>query len=179
MNNVNSSKNRIFLLTGFMASGKSYLGKKAADLFGINFVDADAYIEQNENNSIPKIFEEKGEEYFRSIETKYFCNLIEAADNKRIIIASGGGFPLKEKNQSMMKKCISIFINTDFKVILARLNADEKENRPLLKKSDTNIIKKLYEERLNVYKSTADYIVNNENEFMTLINTLLKAAENE
>ena len=178
MNNVNSSKNRFLLLTGFMCSGKTYLGKLAAQTFGLTFVDADACIEKCELKSIPEIFLEKGEEYFRNIETKYFKDIIKTP-GKGLIIASGGGFPNKEENRLLMKKGISIFVNTDIELILDRLNSEEKQKRPLLKNIDNKEIKKLYEKRLTLYKSTADYIVNNETELMALIKSLIKADENE
>ncbi len=178
MNKVNSYKNRIFLLTGFMGSGKSFLGRKAADKFGCDFVDLDELIEEQESCSIAEIFKEKGEEYFREIETKYFSHII-GCENKLIIIAGGGGFPLKKENQQLMKKVATIFVDTEFNIILSRLNSGEKRNRPLLKNKDEKEIKNLYEKRLNVYKSTADYVVTNETELITLINSLIKANYNE
>ena len=173
MINVNSSKNRIFLLTGFMASGKSFLGRKAADKINCNFVDLDKEIEAQESCSISEIFKEKGEEYFRKIETYCFSNLIKNC-NKKLIIAAGGGFPLKDENQILMKKVCVIFIDTEFGIILSRLNNEEKRNRPLLTNKNEDEIKNLYEKRLNVYKSTSDYVVSTETELINLINSLIK-----
>ena len=100
MNKVNSFKNRIFLLTGFMASGKTYLGRKAADKLDFDFVDLDEEIEKQESCSIHDIFKEKGEDYFRALETKVFSNLIYSRETLSII-AAGGGFPLKKENQQL------------------------------------------------------------------------------
>ena len=174
MNKVNSYKNRIFLLTGFMSCGKSFLGRKAADKLGCDFVDLDKLIEERESCSISEIFKKKGEEYFREIETKYFSSLIKSREDL-IIIAAGGGFPLKNENQQLIKKVTVIFVDTEFDIILSRLNNEEKRNRPLLKNKDENEIKKLYEKRFNVYKSTSDYVIKNETELITLINSLIKA----
>ena len=174
MNKVNSYKNRIFLLTGFMASGKSFLGKKTADKIGCGFVDLDELIEGRESCSIAEIFKKKGEEYFREMETKYFSCLIDSKDDL-FIIAAGGGFPLNEENRQLMKKVTAIFIDTEFDIIFSRLNNEEKSSRPLLKNKDESEIKKLYEKRINVYKSTADYVVASETELIALINTLIKA----
>ena len=174
MNKVNSYKNRIFLLTGFMCSGKSFLGRKAANNLDCDFVDLDEQIETQESCSVTEIFKVKGEEYFRNIETLCFAKLVKNC-SKTLIIAAGGGFPLKEENQILMKKVIAIFVNTEFDIILSRLNSGEKRNRPLLKNKDENEIKILYETRLNVYKSTVDYMVTNETELITLINSLIKA----
>ena len=108
MNKVNSYKNRIFLLTGFMACGKSFWGRKAADKLGCDFVDLDKLIEERESCSISEIFKKKGEEYFREIETKYFSSLIKSREDL-IIIAAGGGFPLKNENQQLIKKVTVLF----------------------------------------------------------------------
>ena len=160
MINVNSSKNRIFLLIGFMASGKSFIGRKAAKEINCDFVDLDEEIEAQESCSISEIFKEKGEEYFRNIETYYFSNLIKNCKN-RLIIAAGGGFPLKEENRLLMKKTSVIFIDTDFDSILLRLNSEERAKRPLLAVLDRDGMKKLYKERYKIYKNTADSVAQN------------------
>ena len=86
MNKVNSSKNRFLLLTGFMASGKTYLGRKAAKNLECSFIDLDDYIENKESKSISRIFEEKGEEYFREKESVCFFYLIQNLKNMTIIL---------------------------------------------------------------------------------------------
>ena len=56
-------------LCGFMGCGKSTVGKVAAGLLGVQFVDLDEHIEQQEKMTIPVIFSKKGEQYFRDCET--------------------------------------------------------------------------------------------------------------
>ena len=160
MINVNSSKNRIFLLIGFMASGKSFIGRKAADEINCDFVDLDEEIEAQESCSISEIFKEKGEDYFRNIETYCFSNLIKNCKNT-LIIAAGGGFPLKEENRKLMKKTYVIFIDTNFDSILLRLNREERAKRPLLAVLDSEEIKNLYKERYKIYINTADFVAKN------------------
>ena len=65
---MKSKKNLVFL--GMMGSGKSSIGSLVAKKFKLNFVDVDKEIEKNLNTTIRKIFEKKGEEYFRKIEEK-------------------------------------------------------------------------------------------------------------
>jgi shikimate kinase len=175
MINVNSTKNRIFLLIGFMASGKSFIGRKAADEINCDFFDLDEQIEVHESCSVSEIFKEKGEKYFRNIETDCFSDLLTNCKNTTII-GAGGGFPLKKENQKLMNEVSVVFINADFEIILSRLNNSGKASRPLLKNKNDAEIKKLYEKRLSVYKSTADYIVETENELITIIHKLVKAA---
>ena len=59
-----------FVLIGYMGVGKSTLGKLLANSFNFEFIDLDSYIEQKENLSIPEIFKDKGEIYFRKIESQ-------------------------------------------------------------------------------------------------------------
>lgn len=168
MNKVNSYKNRIFLLIGFMASGKSFLGRKVADKLKCDFVDLDEYLERVESCSIKDIILNKGEAYFRELETKHFEILINQS-KKILIIASGGGLPLKEENRNLMKKVSVIYIDTDFDCILSRLNREEIAKRPLLKDLDSDGIKKLYKERVKIYEEVADYKAQNYNEVLELI----------
>ena len=169
MNKVNSTKSRIFLLIGFMAAGKSFIGKKVAKELDCEYIDLDYFIEFNESASIKDIFTEKGEEYFRKVETEYFEKII-ALNNYKLILSAGGGFPLKKENRILMKKVTTIFINTDLDTILTRLHSEEKTKRPLIANLDKEGIKKLYDERLVVYKAVADFTANSYNQvhdFMT------------
>ena len=168
MNKVNSYKNRIFLLIGFMASGKSFIGRNAADKLKCDFVDLDEYLERVESCSIKDIILNKGEAYFRELETKHFEYLINQA-NKTLIIASGGGLPLKKENRNLMKKVCVVYIDTDFDCILSRLSRDEIAKRPLLKDLDSDGIKKLYKERIDIYEEVADYKAQNYNEVLEFI----------
>ena len=69
-------KNRNIILIGYMGSGKSTVGKKAAKALEYDFLDTDALVEEEEGMSISKLFEEKGEPYFREKETETIQRLI-------------------------------------------------------------------------------------------------------
>ena len=73
---------------GHMGSGKSLIGKIIAKQLGFQHLDSDLEIIKLTNKSINQIFEEKGEEYFRSVETKILLSLIE---KENVIISLGGG----------------------------------------------------------------------------------------
>ncbi len=75
-------------LCGFMASGKSTLGKALADKLGWDFRDLDTVIEQKEGMSITEIFKEKGEDYFREKECEYLLSLTREFKGA---VALGGG----------------------------------------------------------------------------------------
>jgi shikimate kinase len=66
----------LIYIIGFMGSGKTTAGKKLASLLGWSFIDLDKKIEEFEGKSIPEIFSENGEEYFRVIESRLLKTLI-------------------------------------------------------------------------------------------------------
>ena len=89
------------------------------------------------------------------------------------IIAVGGGFPLKNENQLLLRKYTVIFIDIDFNMILSRLTPDEKAKRPLLTNLEPDEIKKLYKKRLNIYKNTSNYVAQDINEVFRIIQSRL------
>ena len=62
------------ILTGYMGCGKTEIGSRISQKLGMKFIDLDEYIEKREGSSITKIFEKKGDIYFRKIESKYFTS---------------------------------------------------------------------------------------------------------
>lgn len=168
MNNVNTTKNRFFVLIGFMAAGKTFLGREVAKFFKCDFVDLDSYIEEKELKSICEIFKQYGEDYFRKLETDLFIELIKA-ETDLLIVSVGGGFPLKKENQIILKDVTTVFIDTDFKVIENRLNEQEKAKRPLLKSLSNLEIKQLYEKRRKIYYNLADFNIQNYKQLINLI----------
>lgn len=94
-------KDKRIYLTGFMTSGKSTLGPILANVLGLEFFDLDREIEKQENLSVVQIFEQKGESYFREIETSLLKKLSLKND---IIISLGGGTIIHNDNFETMKK---------------------------------------------------------------------------
>ena len=85
---MKSKENIVFL--GMMGSGKSSIGSLVAKKLKLNFVDIDREIETQTKMSIKKIFEDKGENYFRKIEEKITLKALRK--NKNIISIGGGAF---------------------------------------------------------------------------------------
>ena len=79
------------VLIGFMGAGKSTIAGTLSEMYGLEVVEMDQLISERENMSIPMIFETRGEEYFRNLETEL---LIELQDRKNVVISCGGGVPL-------------------------------------------------------------------------------------
>ena len=144
---VLASKENI-VLTGMPGSGKSTVGKLLG-VEGVEFIDTDAAIEQRCGCAIKELIETKGEQYFRDLESEVIADVSSSCC---WIISTGGGAVLREENIRSLKRNGKIFfINAS----LSRLRATS--DRPL---SDTEEkLAALYNQRLNIYQSTADVIV--------------------
>ena len=146
---IYASKENI-VLTGMPGSGKSTVGK-LLELEGFSFVDTDEEIEKRCGCSICDLIKEKGDPYFRDLETEV---IREVSSNSCRIISTGGGAILREENVRYLKRNGKLFfLNAD----LSRLQATD--SRPL---SDTGEkLKRLYTERMHIYQNTADITVPN------------------
>ena len=117
------------VLTGFMASGKTTIGKELAAITGRRLVDTDLMIEQEMGMSINEIFANFGEEYFRDLET-IACHA--AAEEDGVIVSTGGGAVMREINREVLKKSGVIFnLEMNEELIKARIS-DNKDSRPLM-----------------------------------------------
>lgn len=136
------------VLTGFMASGKSTIGRCIAKKMNMQFIDTDEYIEAQEKMTINDIFSLKGEEYFRELEGKCAAELSKIQDT---VIATGGGFVLNGNNIELLRKNgIIVNLKTNPKVIKQRLDG-ARGTRPLLQNSELEEILTRFEKRKPYY----------------------------
>lgn len=145
------------ILIGFMGVGKGSVAREVIKLSDYISIDTDDLIESMENKTVKKIFEDSGEEYFRSLEKKVSRWLEKSVKNT--LISTGGGF-YKQKNLKDIG--IVVFLDSPFEKILQRINSHPNavkklKKRPLL--SDLEKAKKLYEERLPQYKAVSDIVI--------------------
>lgn len=149
------------ILIGFMGSGKSTFGKWIAKHKDMEFIDTDDYIESKENMSINEIFETKGEEYFRELETSVVKELQAKLTN--CVISVGGGLVVKPENQKLLANMGKVvYLETPKCELIKRLSSSN--NRPLLK--DVNLsdrIDELMEKREEIYKKAATVKVDTAN----------------
>ncbi len=114
-------------LTGFMASGKSTIGKLVSESLERSFIDLDAVIEEKEQRSIKEIFSEEGEEYFRMKERE--C-LLDVSKNFVGVVALGGGSLQDQRVIDHLKLFgLLVFIKTPLEVIVDRIM--KNTNRPM------------------------------------------------
>ena len=135
-------------LAGDLGSGKSTVGK-LLNLKGYQFIDTDTEIEKKCGCTIKQLIETKGEKYFRDIETEV---IEQVSIESHQIISTGGGAILKEENVKSLKRNGKLFF-IDAK--LSRLTATS--DRPL--SNTKRKLENLYNERIEIYKKTADIIV--------------------
>jgi shikimate kinase len=151
-------KNNNIILIGFMGVGKGSIAREIVKNSSFIAMDTDDLIESMENKKIKTIFEENGEQYFRSLE-KNISKWLEKSV-KNTLISTGGGF-YKVKN--LKKIGTVVFLDSTFEKILKRIqdhpNAKAKlKKRPLLR--DLKTAKALYKQRRPEYLQLADIVIN-------------------
>ncbi len=164
------------VLIGMPGCGKTTIGELVGKHLNREYIDTDEIIEKNAEATIPDIFKNHGEPYFRELESKA-AQL--AATYKNKVIATGGGMILKESNMKVLKENgIIIFIDRPLEHLFSDI---DEESRPLLKDNRSHLYK-LYEERYPLYMAFADYhILNNQtiDEVVLEIETFLDRSENK
>ncbi len=121
------------ILTGFMGTGKSTVGRLLAEKIGYRFVDTDALIEQQTGITISEIFATQGESTFRQLETRLVKTL---AEEKGLVIATGGGLVLDPDNVTALSRTGRFFcLTASAEEILQRVTR-QGDTRPLLQEEN-------------------------------------------
>ena len=138
-------ENLIFL--GMMGSGKSSIGLLIAKKLKLGFIDVDKEIEKESGLPISKIFEKKGEDYFRKFEEE--ITLKKLKFNSVVISLGGGAFVNKNIRKEVLKSHISFWLNWNKEILLNRIKNSKK--RPLAFNSTENELIDLIKKRSNIY----------------------------
>lgn len=140
-------------LIGFMGSGKTTIGKILAKYLDMKFIDIDKMISAREKKSIPEIFEEKGEQYFRKLEREI---VLEESLNNNIVIATGGGVIIDNENIKNLKETsFIVYLDCTIECIYERVK--NSKNRPLLNVENMfETIQELHKKRELLYKISCD-----------------------
>ncbi|MCR8641852.1 shikimate kinase [Paenibacillus sp. N1-5-1-14] len=135
------------LLIGFMGTGKSTVGLKLAEQLGWTFVDTDQEIVKQAGRTIPQIFAEDGEGYFRELESEVICQVLSGTNQ---VVSFGGGAVLNPVNCTNMQKngCV-ITLTAPLDTIVERVQGDT--NRPLLQGDVRERVATMMEQRQGLY----------------------------
>jgi shikimate kinase len=138
------NSNKVYII-GFMGSGKTTTGKKLASMLGWSFTDLDRSIEEHTGMTIPQIFSEKGEAYFREIEAEM---LREHHHALNMVISTGGGAPVFDDNMDyMLETGLTLYLKLTPGQLKTRLAASGGD-RPLIKNLTENELLGYIEEKL-------------------------------
>ena len=162
-------------LTGMMGVGKTTIGKILSELLSMQFIDIDKIIEKKHNMTISKIFELRGEDYFRRLEED---NTLEQAKKKNVIISLGGGaFMNSNIREEILLNSKSFWLNTNLEIIKERVKKSQK--RPLLNNDNfKKTLEQIYHERKDFYALADHKIECNKQKPKLIANIIIKIYEN-
>jgi len=163
--------NRPIVLVGLMGAGKSSIGRRLAEKLEIPFVDADHEIEVAADKTIPEIFNDHGEAYFREGERRVISRLIE--NGAQILSTGGGAFINEETRQSIHDHGISVWLKADLPLLMKRVM--KRADRPLLQTEDPEaVMQKLMDQRYPVYAKADVTVESRDVQHTQMVNEVIK-----
>jgi shikimate kinase len=161
---------KTIVLTGMMGSGKSTIGKLLSEKLNMNFFDLDNLIEKKEGITISKIFQTKGEKYFREIEANILQEIFSTED--QVISLGGGTFENSKTQEFLLQNSIVIYLKTTPQTIFDRIKNDK--SRPLLCDNMTiEKISEIIELRKNNYNKAHKTVLTDKKSEKEIINEIL------
>jgi len=152
------------VIIGMPGSGKSSLGRIAAELMDREFLDTDTMIEAKSGMNIPDIFEKHGETHFRALE----CEVVsECGKRTGVVISTGGGVPMRLENRE------NLIQNGKIILICREIDNLARKGRPL--SADMDALKRLEKERMPVYKDMADVVIDNKGSINDVAKKIVEA----
>lgn len=162
---------RPIVLVGMMGVGKSSVGRRLASLLHLPFVDVDDEIEAAAQMTIPEIFEQFGEEYFRDGERRVIARLIDG--ELKVIATGGGAFVNSETRALILQRSIAVWLDSDIDTLLERVS--RKDNRPLLRQGNPReILTRLHSERQRYYSEAPVHVQSSTGPYSRTIAKVLK-----
>ncbi len=160
----------IISLLGYMGSGKSHISKNLSQKINFKLIDLDQKISQHHQQTIPEIFQNRGEIFFRKEEKRILEEILDSDED--IILSLGGGTPVYYNNmQTINTKSKSIFLRASVNTLTERVLL-QKHTRPLISKLEDSdvpefIAKHLFER--NPYYSQAHFTVDTDSKNQNMI----------
>ena len=139
---------RSIVMVGLMGCGKSSVGRRLGGALGLTFIDADEEIEKAAGKTVPEIFTDHGEPYFRDGERRVIARLLRSGPQ---VLATGGGAYMNAETRAAIKQQgLSVWLKAELNVLLMRVA--KRANRPLLKSGKPEeVLLRLMGERYPVY----------------------------
>lgn len=163
------------VLCGFMSSGKTTIGKPLARALGYEFVDTDRLLVSTFGQTIPQMFAEGGEEYFRDREHQIAQM---AAAMEHTVISTGGGMMTFDRNARILAATGTvIYIHQDFKTCYRRISS--QPDRPLVKNNTREDLYRMYSSRIAYYKKYASFTLKNNGSVKEAISTIIQFLESD
>ena len=154
----------IISLIGYMGSGKSHISKLLSGKINFQLFDLDKVISTKHQQTIPEIFQNKGEIFFRKLEKETLEEILEK--EKQCILSVGGGTPVYYNNMDVLnEKTITIYLRANISTLTERL-VKQKDKRPIIARIPDEdlpefIAKHLFER--NVFYNKSQFIIDTDN----------------
>jgi len=147
---------RHIFIIGMPGSGKSSLGRKVSSILRLPYIDTDQRISEAVGCTIPEIFEKYGEQAFRHAETNM---LIQLTREQPGIVSTGGGMIMRDENRQIMRNHgVILLIDRPLEDIMSDIKLDR---RPMLAQKGLSEVERLYHERIDTYRASADAVLDN------------------
>lgn len=170
---------KIFLI-GFMAAGKSTVGRVLADRLGFDLVDTDIVIEERMGKPLAEVVATRGEEFFRSLESALLDEIIASDSSVNIVVACGGGMPCFGDNMAkMLTHGTVIYLQSSEEALFDRLLGD-KQHRFLICNKNADELSEYIRTTLALrsrYYCKADLIVANNGTAADCLADIMQRAE--
>ena len=163
-----AAPDRPIALVGFMASGKSTIGRGLAAKLGLSFTDMDAEVEQRFGSSIPEIFERYGEAEFRRAERETILWLLSGSP--QVISLGGGACQDEATRNALASRATTVWLDPPFDIILTRLSRSGE--RPLAQGRSPAELHRLWEERREGYWMAGLHVATSDDEPSVAVNRI-------
>jgi shikimate kinase len=158
------------VLVGFMAAGKSTIGRKLAERLGMPFADTDAGLEKAHGLSVGQIFAQRGEPEFRKAERALIFRLL--AGEAQVLSVGGGAYVDDEIREALDRHATAIWLDPPFELILERLG--KSSARPLASGRSPEELRRLWDERRKAYAAAPIHIPTSDADPDSFVETILQ-----
>jgi shikimate kinase len=156
-------------LVGFMAAGKSTIGRLLAERLGMPFVDTDAELEKAHRLSVGEIFSQRGEPEFRKAERELILGLLTG--EPQVLSVGGGAYVDEQVRAALDRQATVIWLDPPFELILERLG--RSGSRPLASGRSAEELRRLWDARCGVYVGAHIRVRTSDAEPLSFVETIL------